>query len=176
MTQEEIINGSKLIAEYLNWVYVPFSADLKHKKAGWYQVKSAKPNIQKAKLRSKNTTTEEETVEELEIDVNFIKFNNKNGWTLLDDNYYKFICRNHGELRFWNSLDALIPVIQKIEKDYNVVIWITYNGAEHTDFADKKWKTKICQSYDKDLQLSNNVFKVVVETLIECKTWKIKIM
>ena len=56
MTQEEIINGSKLIAEYLGWQYIPFSADLQgHKKAGWHQVKSDKPNIQKAKLRSKNT-------------------------------------------------------------------------------------------------------------------------
>ena len=80
MTQEEIINGSKLIAEYLGWQYIPFSADLQgHKKAGWHQVKSAKPNIQKAKLRSKNTSTGEEAVKELEIDVNFIKFNNKNG-------------------------------------------------------------------------------------------------
>ena len=48
MTQEEIINGSKLIAEYMNLVYLPFSAELKEKgmKAGWYETVSAEPNIQ----------------------------------------------------------------------------------------------------------------------------------
>ena len=179
MTQEEIINGSKLIAEYMNLVYLPFSAELKEKgmKAGWYETVSAEPNIQEVTQTSYKVGEEDKAeVKKINININLLRYHNKNGWTLVDDNYYKFICRKHSELRFWNSLDALVPVIQKIEKDYNVVIWITYNGAEHTDFADKKWKTKICQSYDKDLQLSNNVFKVVVETLIECKTWKIKIM
>jgi hypothetical protein len=162
MTQEEIINGSKLIAEYLGWQYIPFSADLKHKKAGWYQVRSAKPNIQKAKLRSKNTTTGEETVEELEIDVNFIKFNNKNGWTLVDDNYYKFICRNHSELRFWNSLDALVPVIQKIEKEEKAVFELRQNGCTML-----KWNLRLKggnSSFDLP-NWSNNVFKVIVKYL-----------
>lgn len=160
MTQEEIINGSKLIAEYLGWVYIPFSADLKHKKTGWYQVRSAKPNIQKAKLRSKDTTTGEETVEELEIDVNFIKFNNKNGWTLVGDNYYKFVCRKHSELRFWNSLDALVPVIQKIEKE-KVNIRLNNNGCH---FYCRESENSF-ESYDESLSWSNNVFKVIVKYL-----------
>lgn len=160
MTQNEIINGSKLIAEYLGWIYIPFSADLKHKKAGWYQVKSAKPNIQKAKLRSKNTTTGEETVEELEIDVNFIKFNNKNGWTLVGDNYYKFVCRKHSELRFWNSLDALVSVIQKIEKE-KVNIRLNNNGCH---FYCRESENSF-ESYDENLSWSNNIFKVIVKYL-----------
>ena len=161
MTQQEIINGSKLIAEYLGWQYIPFSADLKHK-AGWYQVKSAEPNIQRAKLRSRDTTTEEEIIEEIEIDVNFIKFNNKNGWTLVDDNYYKFICRKHSELRFWNSLDSLVPVIQKIEKEGNTVFELRQNGCTVL-----KWALRLKggnNSFDLP-NWSNNVFKVIVKYL-----------
>ena len=162
MTQKEIVDGSKLIANYIGCQYIA-SNDLRgHKKAGWYQVKSAKPNIQKTKLRSKNTTTGEETVEELEIDVNFIKFNNKNGWTLVDDNYYKFICRNHSELRFWNSLDALVPVIQKIEKEDNAVFELRQNGCTVL-----KWALRLKGgngSFDLP-NWSNNVFKVIVKYL-----------
>ena len=45
MTKEEIINGSKRIAEYIGLSYIPFSADLKDKgmKAGWYKTISAEP-------------------------------------------------------------------------------------------------------------------------------------
>lgn len=151
MTQQEIINGSKLIAEYLGWQYIPFDNLQGYSKPGWWLVKKVWGDDDLGKYMASKV---------------------KNHKDKMGRNYY--VCRKHSELRFWNSLDALVPVIQKIEKDYNVVIWITYNGAEHTDFADKKWKTKICQSYDKNLQLSNNVFKVVVETLTECKTWKIE--
>jgi len=35
MTQEEIINGSKLIAEFLGWVYIPFEPNL-GSKLGWF--------------------------------------------------------------------------------------------------------------------------------------------
>ena len=149
MTQEEIINGSKLIAEYLGWIYIPFSADLQgHKKAGWYQVKSAKPNIQKAKLRSKNTSTGEETVEELEIDVNFIKF----------------ICRKHSDLRFWNSLDALIPVIQKIEKKSEATVCLYNNGCKIGWGIYLDDLIEEVSSFDLP-NWSNNTFKVIVKYL-----------
>lgn len=121
MTQEEIINGSKLIAEYLGWVYIPFSVDLKHK-AGWW---------------SKVPKTEE--------DIFFSEVNGNDG----------FICRNHSELRFWNSLDALVPVIQKIEKEYNSSFILQDNGCELYDI----------ESYDESLSWSNNVFKVIVKYL-----------
>ena len=164
MESKEILSGSKLIAEFLDFVYIPFSPNLKELKPGWYETRSAEPNI-------KNTVVGDK---ELNLDINLLLYHNKNGWKLFEGKYYRFICRNHGELRFWNSLDALVPVIQKIEKELNVEIWINSNGAEHTDFADKNWKTKICQSYDSNLQLSNNVFIVVVETLKHLeKYWNI---
>jgi len=175
MTQAEIINGSKLIAEYMNLVYLPFSAELKEKgmKAGWYETVSAEPNIQEVTQTSYKVGEEDKAeVKKINININLLRYHNKNGWKLFESMYYRYVCRYHRDLRYWNSLDALIPVIQKIKKDFNVEIWIHPDGAEHTDFADKNWKTKICQSYDKNLQLSNNVFIVVIETLIECNTWK----
>jgi hypothetical protein len=161
MESKDIISGSKLIAEYMNLIYLPFSAELKEKgmKAGYYQTVSAEPKIEKTIV---NFGDEQK---EMNLNMNLFRYHNKNGWKLFEGNYYKYICRHHSELRFWNSLDALAPVIQKIKKDFNIEIWISPNGAEHTDFADKNWKTKICQSYNKNLQLSNNVFIVVVETL-----------
>ena len=128
MTQEEIIKGSKLIAEYLGWQYIPFSADLKHK-AGWW---------------SKVPKTEEDRF--------FSKINGNDG----------FICRNHKELRFWNSLDALIPVIQKIEKEDNAVFELRQNGCTVL-----KWALRLKGgngSFDLP-NWSNNVFRVIVKYL-----------
>ncbi len=152
MESKDIINGSKLIAEYLGWVYIPFSADLKHK-AGWW---------------SKVPKTEE--------DVFFSKVNGNDG----------FVCRNHSDLRFWNSLDALVPVIQKIEKekttsderfkvikkDSNEVIdgFLNYsiqlynNGASCEAELLGGHSVEICSSFDLP-NWSNNVFTVVLSFL-----------
>ena len=177
MTKEEITNGSKKIAEYMGFVYIPFSADLKDKGfkvAGWYKVEENKPNIQEVTQTSyKHGEEDKAIVQKVKVDLTKFRYTIKNGWTLIGDKYYKHVCRSHGELRYWNSLDALVPVIQKIKNKLNVEIWINPDGAEHTDFADKNWKTKICQSYDNNLQLSNNVFIVVIETLTHLeKYWK----
>lgn len=165
MTQEEIINGSKLIAEFLNWVYVPFSAELKEKgmKAGWYETVSAEPNIQEVTQTSYKVGEEDKAeVKKINININLLRYHNKNGWTLVDDNYYKFICRKHSDLRFWNSLDALIPVIQKIEKEDNAVFELRQNGCTVL-----KWALRLKGgngSFDLP-NWSNNVFKVIVKYL-----------
>ena len=165
MTQEEIINGSKLIAEYLGWVYLPFSAELKEKgmKAGWYETVSAEPNIQEVTQTSYKVGEEDKAeVKKINININLLRYHNKNGWTLVDDNYYKFICRKHSELRFWNSLDALIPVIQKIEKEDKAVFELRQNGCTIL-----KWNLKLKGgngSFDLP-NWSNNVFRVIVKYL-----------
>lgn len=158
MTQEEIINGSKLIAEYMNLVYLPFSAELKEKgmKAGYYQTVSAEPDIQEVTQTSYKVGEEDKAeVKKINININLLRYHNKNGWTLVDDNYYKFICRKHSELRFWNSLDALVPVIQKIEKEHLSYFTLRDNGCEFYDI----------ESYNENLSWSNNVFKVIVKYL-----------
>ena len=39
------------------------------------------------------------------------------GATKIGDSYYKYICRNHHELRFYNSMDWLIKILDKLTKE-----------------------------------------------------------
>ena len=134
MTQEEIINGSKLIAEYLNWVYIPFEPNLGNK-LGWFAPAPKGLTI----------------------------ISPKQGYPYyIDGVHYKWVCRNHGELRFWNSLDALVPVIQKIEKEDKAVFELRQNGCTIL-----KWNLKLKggnSSFDLP-NWSNNTFKVIVKYL-----------
>ena len=129
MTTKEIVEGSKLIAEYMEMEYIPFSTDMKHKSAGWYQVKDATPTIEEVTQTAYKVGEEDKAVvTKFKMDVNKLKYHGKNGWNLVGDKYYKFLCRTHGELRYFNSLDALVPVIQKIEKEFKCNFYIYNNG------------------------------------------------
>jgi len=163
MTKEEITNGSKRIAEYMGFVYIPFSADLKDKGfkvAGWYKVEENKPDIQEVTQTSyKHGEEDKATVQKIKVDLTKFRYTTKNGWTLIGDKYYKYVCRTHGELRYWNSLDSLVPVIQKIEKEKDLHFELLYNGCT------------LYQKYDNPIESynlpnwSNNIFKVIVEFL-----------
>jgi len=160
MSNEEIITGSKLIAEYLGFTYIPFSADLKEKglKAGWYKTVDATPKMEEVTQTSFVVGKEDETeVKRITININNLRYNQKSGYKLVGDKYYKYICRNHGELRYWNSLDALIPAVKKIEKETENRFYLYNNGC----------KLNIVEKYSSfDLpNWSNNVFKVTVEYL-----------
>ena len=39
------------------------------------------------------------------------------GATKIGDSYYKYVCRNHHELRFYNSMDWLIKILDKLTKE-----------------------------------------------------------
>ena len=71
MTKEEIIENSKIMAEYLGWKYQPFEKDAP-RPAGWY-----KP----------------------------IQF--KKGEVITDDQFWEKVCRNHKQLRFYDSFDKI---------------------------------------------------------------------
>ena len=142
MTQKDIVDGSKIIANYLGWQYIPFDNLQGYSKAGWWQI----PFLdEKGKL------------------FDYVSTEVKNHRSKIGGRYY--VCRNHGELRFWNSLDALAPVIQQIEKEnMNIKFHLNNNGCEikidkswaHNSFSLPNW--------------SNNVFKVVVETVSSLTT------
>jgi hypothetical protein len=140
MTTEEIINGSKLIAEYLGWQYIPFNDLQGYSKAGWWRT----PIIKQ----------EENPLNKI------IQEKSKNHKDKLGSRYY--VCRNHSELRFYNSFDAIIPVIQKIEKEgKDVKFHLNNNGCEV--------KIGKCWEYS-SFTLPNwnqNVFSVVVNFLHE---------
>lgn len=128
MTQQEIINGNKLIAKYMGLVYIPFTTDLKHKAGYWSKVPKTKEELFYSKI---------------------------NG----DDG---FVCRRHSDLNYYNSLDALIPVIKKIEGETKKRFYLYDNGCKlkHTSFDLPNW--------------SNNVFAVVISFLAEKENLKNK--
>ena len=164
MTQEEIINGSKLIAQYTGLVYLPFSAELKEKgmKAGWYKTISAEPNVKEVTQTSYKVGEEGKAiVKKINLNINLFRYHTKNGWKLFEGSYYKYVCRTHGDLRYWNSLDSLIPVIQKIEKEFGVTFKLYNGGAE----VGNTYGT-----YDEQFEFpnwSNNVFYVIVSFLMQ---------
>lgn len=102
----EIIEKSKVIAEYLGWMYIPFNDLQGFPKAGWWQVKEReKTSVTLDSGKIINTTAVGDVM------------NRKQGWQIIDGNYVKFVCRNHSQLRFYNSFDALIPAIEKLESE-----------------------------------------------------------
>ena len=149
--------------------YIPFSSDLKKrgfKKAGWYQRKDATPDIQQVTQTSFTNGLEDDIkMRTIKLDLNLLRYYNKNGWEAIENNYYKFVCRHHGDLKYYNSFDYLIPVIQKIEKEDKTVFEIRQNGC-----IILKWGLNIKnldegrKSFDLP-NWSNNVFKVIVEYL-----------
>lgn len=167
LEKDYIINGSKLIAKFLGWEYIPFNDLQGLKKAGWYKVVPNKPCIEDTKIITKTIINGVETIKEeiIKQDLNYFRYNTKNGWTLNEGNYYKYICRSHSELRFFNSFDSLIPVIQKIEEEYNISFFLGNEGCKSgyglysNDLFDE------ISSFELDLTWIQNTFVCVVETL-----------
>ena len=86
-----IAEQSKILAEYLGWKYVP-SNDLQgFPKAGWYMPLSSH---REQKINMKGL-----------------------GSFIVDKMPYKYVCRNHNQLRFYNSFDELIPVLNKLTEE-----------------------------------------------------------
>jgi len=165
VTQEEIINGSKLIAEYLGWKYIPFNDLQDFSKAGWYKTIDAKPNMKEVTLTSyKHGEESKAIVKTITVDINRFKYNQKSGWTLIGDKYYKYICRKHSDLKFWNSIDTLVPLIQKIEQEYRVSFFLSDSGCSCGYGLHQNDLYNEISSYDLP-DWSNNVFKVIVEYL-----------
>ena len=88
-----ITEQSRLLAEYLGWKYVP-SNDLQgFPKAGWWKF-----------VYKKNPQ-------------GIIPAKSLMGVSNIDNEYYKYVCRNHHELRFYNSMDWLIKILDKLTKE-----------------------------------------------------------
>lgn len=105
MSDKRITEDSKLIAKYLGWVYVPHNNLGNYKKAGWYRTQERVEEVLEKEGGTINKT--------LIID----SMRRKKGWDIVDGKYVRFVCRSHNELRFYNSFDALIPAIEKLEKE-----------------------------------------------------------
>lgn len=130
--ENNITEGSKLIAEYLGWKYIP-SNDLQgFPKAGWYK------------------------------DISTLKYFPKSGRVQIENGSAEFVCRKHHELRFYNSMDALLPVIKKLEKEGGFDFDFTlYNNGGSVDDG----FTTIAYSFDKNKTWVQNTFDVVVKAI-----------
>lgn len=141
MEKQDIINGSKLIAEYLGWVYITFNDLQGYSRPGWWKV-------------ARNVWGDDGLGR-------YMLSKTKNHKDKLGSSYY--VCRNHYELRFYNSFDAIIPVIEKIEeKDKNVKVHLNNGGCEIS--VNRIWQYN---SFKSDLTWIQNTFNAVVKYLEE---------
>lgn len=110
MSKQNIIEGSKTIAKYLGWVYIPHNNLQGFSKAGWFKTR---------KRVKKEDITLPLNKDKIVVDGMFLQDSAKikSGWFVVNDMYVKFVCRSHNELRFYNSMDALIPAIEKLENE-----------------------------------------------------------
>ena len=159
MEQKEIIEGNKLIAQFLGWYYIGFNDLQGHPKAGWYR------------LVSKNKHS--------------FPLAKQTGLSKVGDNTVQYKFRKHSDLRFFNEWDALMPVITYIQdkvdlKDvfYNFEIEgeIQYNfeGFEFTLYKGGGYsgvnlmldpQMEIAKSFNPDLTWLQNTWIIVVETV-----------
>jgi len=156
MKENKIIEGSKLIAEYLGWKYVPSNDLGNFPKPGWWEYFENKLYYHKSGMTRVGM----------------------NGGTA------NFICRNHHELRFYNSMDALLPAIEKLEKEdlkeyvyswesqgetrYNFmnISFTLYSKGGYSEIElELDPPYEISSSFEKDLNWTQNTFNVVVNTI-----------
>lgn len=93
MEKENIIEGSKTLAEYMGLKYIPFNDLGNYPKPGYWLTRHI-VNI-----------------------FDFIHFTPKNDWVKVGDKRAKFVCRNHSQLRYFNDYNLLMEVAEKLEKE-----------------------------------------------------------
>jgi hypothetical protein len=160
MTKEEKINGSKLIAEFLGWKYIPFNDLQDFPKAGWWKCIPKVQDTQKSTVYSLSLDSEKEKIKEVDL----IRYNIKNGWKVVGEEYCKYICRTHEDLRFWNDWNTLIPVIEKIEEETGRSFYLGDGGCCSGYGLGENMVGEI-DSYENKLTWLQNTFNTVVKTL-----------
>ncbi len=186
--KDSINEGSKIIAEYLGWKYFPFNDLQGLPKAGWYEVVPKTDKKEEVIITSFNIykgKKSEENIEKKQMNLDFIRYNAKNGWGSTDKFYYKYICRHHADLRFYNSMDALLEVIEKLEKEdlsANHYSWECIDGESRNNFQklsfvlyDKRCYSEVELDLDPPIEIASgnedglswiqNTFNCVVSTI-----------
>jgi YHS domain-containing protein len=165
--ENSIIEGAKLIAGYLGYKYIPFNDLQGFPKAGWYLLENRteeKKEVVVTSFTMSNGIRSEDKVEKKFINIGYFRYNPKNGWKYNNEYYYKYICRNHSNLRFYNSMDELLPVIKKIEANKKRSFILSYNGGEFYDSSDR-----VAYKFDREQPWTHNVFYIVVEAIKHIK-------
>lgn len=90
-TKEEVIAGSKLIAEFMDYEYYPFDENRKELLPGWWKKGADRSKDRVQRMKSNNV----------------------------------FLARRHHELRYFNSFDAIHPVLSRMER-HGCIIEMVY--------------------------------------------------
>ena len=85
--------------------------------------------------------------------------------TKIGDEYYKYICRNHHELRFYNSMDWLIKVLEMLTKEDLSEYMYSFERCKDRDEED--CETEVCYNFmNVDYYISKE-FGTIIEINLE---------
>ena len=133
-----IAEQSKILAEYLGWKYIP-SNDLQgFPKAGWWIPLTSNP---------------------------LTYHSSPKGATKIGDSYYKYICRNHHELRFYNSMDWLIKVLEMLTKEDLKEYMYSWERCVEGDEED--CETEVCYNFMNIDYYISKEFGTIIEINLE---------
>lgn len=178
LSKNKIVEGSITIAEYLGWVYIPYNNLQGLSKPGWYRRVSSKPVIEEVKFTTTdlNLNAIETRVEML--DSNLFNYSRKQGWELVGEHYYKYVTRRHTDLRFYNSFDELMIVLERLVKDDSMKDYM-YSWGDEYNFTSIDYHIDrdgctifmnlqldptqtMSSEYSKENSLRENVFRAIV--------------
>ena len=85
--------------------------------------------------------------------------------TKIGDSYYKYVCRNHHELRFYNSMDWLIKVLEGFTKED--LKEYMYSWEQCVDGDEEGCETVVCYNFmNVDYYISKE-FGTIIEINLE---------
>ena len=87
------------------------------------------------------------------------------GATKIGDGYYKYVCRSHKDLRFYNSFDELIPVLNKLtEEDLSEYM---YSWERCKDRDEDGCETEVCYNFMNIDYYISKEFGTIIEINLE---------
>ena len=87
------------------------------------------------------------------------------GATKIGDSYYKHICRNHHELRFYNSMDWLIKVLEMLTKED--LSEYMYSWERCKDRDEDGCETEVCYNFMNIDYYISKEFGTIIEINLE---------
>ena len=133
-----IAEQSKVLAEYLGWKYVPSNNLQGFPKAGWWIPLTSNP---------------------------LTYHSSPKGATKIGDSYYTYICRSHNDLRFYNSMDWLINVLEKITKED--LSEYMYSWEQCIEGDEENCETEVCYNFMNIDYYISKEFGTIIEINLE---------
>ena len=87
------------------------------------------------------------------------------GATKIGDSYYKCICRNHHELRFYNSMDWLIKVLEMLTKEDLSEYMYSFERCKDRD--EEGCETEVCYNFMNIDYYISKEFGTIIEINLE---------